>query len=37
MTQTKVMCISKKIAEYLKKKGWKNIGTFKPGEELLKV
>ena len=29
MTQSVVMCISKKIAEFLKKKGWKNIGTFK--------
>ena len=37
MTQCTVMCISKKIEEFLKSKGWKKTETFNPGEELLKI
>ena len=37
MTQCTVMCISKKIKEFLKSKGWKKTETFNPGEELLKI
>ena len=37
MTQCTVMCISKKIKEFLKSKGWKNIEIFNPGEELIKI
>ena len=37
MTQCTVMCISKKIEEFLKSKGWKKTDTFNPGEELLKI
>ena len=37
MTQCTVMCISKKIKEFLKSKGWKNIVIFNPGEELIKI
>ena len=37
MTQCTVMCISKKIEEYLKSKGWKKTAIFNPGEELVKI
>ena len=37
MTQSTVMCISKKIKEFLKSKGWQKTETFNPGEELLKI
>ena len=37
MTHCTVMCISKKIEEYLKSKGWKKTEIFNPGEELLKI
>ena len=37
MTQCIVMCISKKIEEFLKSKGWKKTKIFNPGEELIKI
>ena len=37
MTQCTVMCISKKIEEFLKSKGWKKTEIFNPGEELIKI
>ena len=37
MTQCTVMCISKKIEEYLKSKGWKKTAIFNPGEEFVKI
>ena len=37
MTQSKVMCISKKIADIFSKQGWKKIEIFNPGEEILKI
>jgi len=37
MTESKVMCISNKVLEFLKNKGWKNLEIFNPGEELLKL
>ena len=37
MTQCKVMCISKKIEEYLKSRGWNKTELFNPGEELIKI
>ena len=37
MTQCTVMCISKKIEEFLKSKGWKKTEIFSPGEELIKI
>ena len=37
MTQCTVMCISKKIEDFLKSKGWKKTETFNPGEELIKI
>ncbi len=37
MTQCKVMCISKKIEQFLKSKGWKKTEIFSPGEELIKI
>ena len=37
MTGSKVMCISNKVLEFLKNKGWKNLEIFNPGEELLKL
>ena len=37
MTQCVVMCISKKIEDFLKSKGWKKTETFNPGEELIKI
>ena len=37
MTQCTVMCISKKIKEFLKSKGWNKTELFNPGEELIKI
>ena len=37
MTQCTVMCISKKIEEFLKSKGWKKTEIFNPGEELIRI
>tara|TARA_B100001559_G_C16359168_1_gene556522 strand:- start:42 stop:746 length:705 start_codon:yes stop_codon:yes gene_type:complete len=37
MTHCKVMCISKKIENFLKSKGWKRTEIFNSGEELLKI
>ena len=37
MTHCRVMCISKKIEEFLKSKGWKKTEGFNPGEELIKI
>ena len=37
MTQSKVMCISKNIADFFEKNGWKNVATFRPGEEMLNL
>ena len=37
MTHCTVMCISKKIEEFLKSKGWKKTEIFNPGEELIKI
>ena len=37
MTHCKVMCISKKIEEFLKSKGWKKTEIFNPGAELIRI
>ena len=37
MTHCVVMCISKKIEEFLKSKGWNKTKIFNPGEELIKI
>ena len=37
MTHCTVMCISKKIEEFLKSKGWKKTAIFNPGEELIRI
>tara|TARA_B100000965_G_scaffold155966_1_gene129949 strand:+ start:2564 stop:3283 length:720 start_codon:yes stop_codon:yes gene_type:complete len=37
MTQCKVMCISKKIKEFLNNKGWNKLEVFLPGEELKNI
>ena len=37
MTGSKVMCISKKVAEIFNKKDWKKIEIFNPGEEMLEL
>ena len=37
MTHCVVMCISKKIEEFLNSKGWKKTEVFNPGEELIKI
>ena len=37
MTHCTVMCISKKIKDYLKSKGWNKTEIFSPGDELLKI
>ena len=37
MTHCTVMCISKKIEEFLKSKGWKKTEIFNPGEELIRI
>ena len=37
MTGSKVMCISKKVADIFKSDGWKKIKIFSPGDELLQL
>ena len=37
MTESKVMCISKKVAEIFSSLDWKKVKIFNPGEELLKI
>ncbi len=37
MTESKVMCISEKVAGLFKSDGWKKIEIFSPGDELLKL
>ena len=37
MTGSKVMCISKKVADIFSDKYWKKIGIFNPGDELLQL
>jgi uroporphyrinogen-III synthase len=37
MTESTVMCISKKVAEIFKIDGWKKIKIFNPGDELLQL
>ncbi len=37
MTHCTVMCISKKIIDFLKSKGWNKTELFNPGEELIKI
>ena len=37
MTQSVVMCISKKIVDFFNKAGWKNNKTFNPGNEIIEL
>ena len=37
MTQSVVMCISKKIIDFFKKAGWKNNKIFNPGNEIIEL
>jgi len=37
VTQSTVMCISKKVASIFKSQGWKKIEIFNPGDEILKL
>jgi len=37
VTQSTVMCISKKVANIFKSQGWKKIETFIPGDEMIKL
>ena len=37
VTQSTVMCISKKVANIFKSQGWKKIEIFNPGDEILKM
>ena len=37
MTGSKVMCISKKVADIFSTKKWRNVEIFNPGDELLKL
>ena len=37
MTGSKVMCISKKVADIFSEKDWKKIEIFNPGDELLQL
>ncbi len=37
MTQSTVMCISEKVANFFKSQGWKKIEVFNPGDELIKL
>ena len=37
VTQSVVMCISKKVANIFKSQGWKKIEIFNPGDEMLKL
>jgi len=37
VTQSTVMCISKKVADIFESQGWKKIEIFSPGDEILKL
>ena len=37
MTQSVVMCISKKIEDFFNKAGWKNNKVFNPGNEIIEL
>ena len=37
MTGSKVMCISKKVADIFTNNNWKKIEIFNPGDELLQL
>ena len=37
MTESRVLCISEKVLDVLKKSGWKKLEVFHPGEELEKL
>ena len=37
MTQSTVMCISKKIVDFFNKTGWKNNKIFNPGDEIIEL
>ena len=37
MTGSKVMCISKKVADIFFDSGWKKVDIFNPGDELLQL
>ena len=37
MTQSTVMCISEKVAQFFKSQGWKKIEIFNPGDEMTKL
>ena len=37
MTGSKVMCISKKVADIFTSNNWKKIEIFNPGDELLQL
>ena len=37
MTQSTVMCISEKVANIFKARGWKKIEIFNPGDEMIKL
>ena len=37
MTQSVVMCISKKIVDFFNKSGWKNNKIFNPGNEIIEL
>ena len=37
VTQSTVMCISKKVADIFKSQGWEKIEIFNPGDEMLKL
>ena len=37
VTQSTVMCISKKVANIFKSQGWKKIEIFNPGDEMIKL
>ena len=37
MTESKVMCISKKVKKVFELEGWKKIEIFNPGDEILKL
>ena len=37
VTQSTVMCISKKVANIFTKEGWNKVEIFNPGDEILKI
>ena len=37
MTESKVMCISKKVADIFSMDNWKKVKVFDPGDELLQL